>query len=193
MLTGSDLATVAVAVAHPPDRTFHPVGAACSDVAAFRYDGWLMVPGRAPFPHTRHVPDVLGVSNARMSSLPLRVILLNVLLLCCGGGDGDDNTAGTGGDDCPNDLPQRDACVDGTPSYRREVAPIIDERCNVCHYPANPRTSVVLSDYDAVYARRQTVQSRIYSCVMPPNTAPPLTSAERAVLLEWLVCGAPEE
>jgi hypothetical protein len=122
-------------------------------------------------------------------------LLSLVLLLGCGAdgaGTNDGGSAGDGSDACPNDLPGREACVDGAPSYRQEVAAIIDERCNVCHYPSNPLTNVVLSDYEAVYALRRTVQSRIYSCVMPPEEAPQLESAERAALLEWLVCGAPE-
>jgi hypothetical protein len=176
----------------PPDRRVHPAGAACSDVAAFRYDGQLMAVARAPFAHTRHVPNVLGALAVRMPLLPLLVLAL----LCCAGSDDDEGApgaAGTSGDACPNDLPDRAACEDGAPSYGREVAPIIDERCNACHYPGNAQTTAVWSDYDAVYARRRTIQSRIYSCVMPPQSAPQLPPRERAVLLEWLVCGAPEQ
>jgi len=114
-------------------------------------------------------------------------------LLHCGGGGGDGPDSGGDGDGaCPNDLPSRDACADGVPSYRLDVAPIIDERCNLCHYPGNPQSGLAFPDYAALYERRQTVQSRIYSCVMPPEQAPSLTPTERGTLLEWLVCGAPE-
>lgn len=126
--------------------------------------------------------------GARSRSTPL--VLLWLLLHC---GDG----AGTPADPvegaCPNDLPTRQACADGAPSYRLEVAAIIDQRCNICHYAGNTQSSVVLSDYDAVFARRRTVQSRIYACAMPPDVAPALTPAERSALLEWLVCDAPDE
>ena len=127
----------------------------------------------------------------------MRLLVISALLIlpCCGASDGDasSGTAGTGGDACPNDLPDRAACDDGAPSYREDVASIIDERCNVCHYPGNSQSTAVWSDYDAVYAERRTVQSRIYSCVMPPQSAPQLAPAERALLLEWLVCGASEQ
>jgi hypothetical protein len=144
-----------------------------------------MSPSHAPRPHERHASALPG---ARLLSL---VPLLLSLLHCGDEGGGESNTGGNGA--CPSDLPSPDACADGAPSYRLDVAPIIDERCNVCHYPGNRQSSVAFSDHAALYSRRQTVQSRIYSCVMPPEPAPPLTPGERATLLEWLVCGAPEE
>ena len=156
-----------------------------------------MLLARAPFTHTRHVRIVpRGPTIVRTASRAL-VLALLVLLLGCAGDDGETAAAsgagGASGDACPNDLPDRAACDDGVPSYRDEVASILDQRCNACHYADNPQTSAVWTDYDAVYARRRTIQSRIYSCVMPPEEAPQLTPGERAVLLEWLVCGAPEE
>lgn len=140
---------------------------------------------------------MLGALAARTSWQSLLVLSLQAPLLGCGDTPGDSDgasgAAGASSDVCPNDLPDRAACADGAPSYAGEVAPIIDERCNACHYPGNAQTTSVWSEYDAVYAGRRTIQSRIYSCVMPPETAPQLTPAERAVLLEWLVCGAPEQ
>jgi hypothetical protein len=126
---------------------------------------------------------------SRLLLLPLLVLLLH----CGGGEDGAASAGAGGGGACPNDLPGRDACGDGVPSYRLDVAPVIDERCNVCHYAGNNQSTVVLTDHAAVYGQRRTVQSRIYACAMPPDPAPPLTPAERATLLEWLVCGAPEQ
>jgi hypothetical protein len=78
------------------------------------------------------------------------------------------------------------------PSYRLEAAPIIDERCNLCHFPGNAQSEDVFTDHGDIFPQRQTVLTRIYSCVMPPEDAPPLTAAERATLLKWLVCGAPD-
>jgi len=37
------------------------------------------------------------------------------------------------------------------------------------------------------------VLTQVYSCRMPQPGAAPLTEAERAALLGWLVCGAPND
>jgi uncharacterized membrane protein len=72
------------------------------------------------------------------------------------------------------------------------VAPVLEQRCVGCHFPGNTQSGNVLRDYADVFRQRQTVLSRIYSCVMPPAEAPALTSNERQALLEWFVCGAPD-
>jgi hypothetical protein len=93
---------------------------------------------------------------------------------------------------CPNDLPSSASCDTGLPSYGRDAAPIIERRCNACHFPGNTQSEDVFTQYADVFSKRQTVLTRIYSCVMPPAEAAPLTPEERATLLRWLVCGAPE-
>lgn len=93
---------------------------------------------------------------------------------------------------CPSDLPNRDACASAAPSYRGEVAAIIEQRCATCHYPNNLQSGDVFADYEDVYGARQTVLTRVYGCVMPPDGAAPLTPEERRALLQWLVCGAPD-
>jgi len=102
------------------------------------------------------------------------------------------DTGGSSGRDCPSDLPSRAVCDAGVPSYRLEVAPIIEQRCLGCHFEGNTLSGNVLVEHADVFGQRQTVLTRIYSCVMPPAEAAPLGSDERQVLLEWLVCGAPE-
>jgi hypothetical protein len=123
--------------------------------------------------------------------------LLVWLLACVGGGsqpDPPDTAAGgsSSGRDCPSDLPTRAACDAGVPSYRFEVAPVFEQRCASCHFPGNTLSGDVFREYVDVYDQRQTVLTRIYACVMPPEVAPPLTPAERQTLLEWFVCGAPD-
>jgi hypothetical protein len=34
--------------------------------------------------------------------------------------------------------------------------------------------------------------NQVYACTMPPATAAKPTTQEREALLEWLVCGAPQ-
>jgi hypothetical protein len=101
--------------------------------------------------------------------------------------------AGAAGDNgCPNDLPSNAACATELPSYALDVAPIIEQRCATCHYPGNGQSGDVFDEYDDLYSRRQTVLTRVYSCVMPPEGAADLTLQERRTLLQWFVCGAPE-
>jgi hypothetical protein len=107
--------------------------------------------------------------------------------------DPPDTGGAAGSGQCPSDLPGRDVCATATPSYASEVAPIVERRCATCHYPDNTRSRYVFTDYDDVYSARQTVLTRIYGCVMPPDGAPPLTPEERRVLLEWFVCGAADD
>jgi uncharacterized membrane protein len=129
------------------------------------------------------------------SGLPC-LLFASLLFLGCSDDpqpDPPDMSAGAGGGSCPNDLPSSAECSAGVPSYRADAAPIIERRCNSCHFPGNSQSEDVFVDYAGVYAQRQTVLTRIYSCVMPPAAAAPLTSEERATLLEWLVCGARDD
>jgi hypothetical protein len=125
-------------------------------------------------------------------------VLAGSVLTSCGGDSQPDppDTAGSGGVSgggaCPSDLPDRDQCEASTPSYGVEAAPIIEQRCATCHYPDNTQSRYVFADYDDVYRDRQTLLTRIYGCVMPPDGAPQLTPDERRVLLTWFVCGAPD-
>jgi uncharacterized membrane protein len=90
---------------------------------------------------------------------------------------------------CPNDLPSDTAC-DGAPSYKTEVANVISDRCGNCHGPGGIEASLPLMTHAQIYAQRRTVLDQIFTCQMPPACALDLTSDERAVLLQWLVCGA---
>jgi hypothetical protein len=119
------------------------------------------------------------------------VCLLVLGIASCGGGSQPDPPDTSNGG-CPSDLPSRDACGPDIPSYRLEVEPIVEQRCGGCHFPGNTQSGNVLTNHADVFRQRQTVLSRIYSCVMPPDEAPALTSSERQALLAWFVCGAPD-
>lgn len=125
--------------------------------------------------------------------------LLLALLGCAaaaGCADGADESTGDGGGaatgSCPSDLPSDARCPEAAPSYGGVVAGILEQRCQGCHYPQNPFSSVVLSDYQRVFAARRTSLSLVYGCDMPPAGALPLSAEERRVLLAWFVCGAPQ-
>jgi hypothetical protein len=91
---------------------------------------------------------------------------------------------------CPNDLPS--SCPMPTPSWDAAVAPIVQTRCSPCHFPGGAAYPAQdFSSYEGVYARRTNVLDQVYGCVMPPAGATPLTPSERAEILGWLVCHAP--
>ena len=93
---------------------------------------------------------------------------------------------------CPSDLPA--ACPAPPPSYRDRVSTIIESKCGPCH--ADGGVAVAGHDfttYGDVYRQRSAVLNQVYGCVMPPRDAGALTAEERATLLGWLVCKAPND
>lgn len=95
-------------------------------------------------------------------------------------------------DTCPNDLPSDDRCAQAAPSYATEVAQVIAQRCAACHYPDNPQSSQVFAELEDVQAARTTMLTLVYRCEMPPAAGAALSPEERGALLQWLVCGAPD-
>ena len=93
---------------------------------------------------------------------------------------------------CPSDLPTDSGCPDAAPSYEREIQPLIDTHCGGCHYRGNKNSKQVLETYDDVQASVSLVEKEVYRCEMPPAGEPLLGAAERAALLQWLVCGGPD-
>lgn len=89
---------------------------------------------------------------------------------------------------CPNDLPAE--CPTDSPHYA-DAAAVISQRCYPCHAPGGQSSDKLLTTYAQVYSRRASVLTQVYSCAMPPSTAPQLSPTERALLLAWLVCHAP--
>ena len=78
------------------------------------------------------------------------------------------------------------------PSYGNDIAPIIAARCVSCHGPGGAQSQRDLSTYAGVYANRSAVLNQIYACNMPPGGIAALDAAERVLLLDWLVCGGPD-
>ncbi len=91
---------------------------------------------------------------------------------------------------CPNDLPA--ACVAPAPGFDAAVGPILARRCNACHGDGGfERPAHDLGTYAGVFKQRGSVLTQVYGCLMPPVDAAALDPAERAQVLDWLVCGAP--
>jgi hypothetical protein len=90
---------------------------------------------------------------------------------------------------CPNDLP---TCANNAPSYKADIAPIMERRCLDCHADAgSPASSKNFSDYDHVFAQRSAILNNVYACKMPKKPAAPLAPEDRQKLLLWLKCNAP--
>jgi hypothetical protein len=85
-----------------------------------------------------------------------------------------------------------DACLSPVPSYATDVVPILEAKCNGCHTGGDGPWP--LTNYADVLHWRAQVLSELAGCTMPPPTGTTrLTAPERATLIDWLVCGAPEK
>jgi hypothetical protein len=78
------------------------------------------------------------------------------------------------------------------PSYQTAVSPIFNAYCLTCHSPGGQESSLPLQTYDEISAIRSEVLDQIYSCRMPLSGEPQPTTSERQLVLQWLVCGAPQ-
>jgi hypothetical protein len=95
-----------------------------------------------------------------------------------------------GGATCPNDQPQ--SCPGPAPSYATDISLIVDGTCSQCHVAGGSAANKPLGTYAEVYQRRLSVLTQLTACLMPPpSSGISLTAQERADLLAWLVCGAP--
>jgi hypothetical protein len=80
------------------------------------------------------------------------------------------------------------------PSYANDVAPILDRRCNsTCHAPGVGPWP--LNNYPDVHDWVGIIGPYVAECEMPPDDAAAgngdMTYQERVTVLDWLVCGAP--
>jgi len=91
---------------------------------------------------------------------------------------------------CPDDLPS--SCSGTAPSYATEVAPLVQSVCGKCHAPGGIASNRSLTDYASLFNLKDAVLNQVSVCNMPPADADPtLGEADRATLLNWIVCGAP--
>lgn len=118
---------------------------------------------------------------------PLVTLIVCLSLGACASG----NDPRDPGRACSTTLPSSDDCATAAPSYANDIAPLVADGCLGCHFTRNPYSSIVLETQSELYDQRQLVETQLYRCTMPPSDGTPLTSTERAKLLKWLVCGAP--
>jgi hypothetical protein len=111
------------------------------------------------------------------------VVLVGVAAGCSSSGNSSpDATAPS----CPAIM---GSCPKAPPSYARDVEPILQDNCVPCHSPQGGY-GYDLVTYTEVFDQAGAVVSWISDCSMPPATYPPLTTAQRQTLLDWLACGA---
>jgi hypothetical protein len=122
--------------------------------------------------------------------------LIAVILTACSSESGSGSSSGTtdGGSEpgtCPQDLPS--ACPSPPPSFKSQVDDVFQRKCGACHTGTGVEAaSYNFATYSSIAALRSPILNQVYACRMPPADAPKLTAEERALLLGWLVCKAPD-
>jgi hypothetical protein len=115
--------------------------------------------------------------------------LLFMILLgaaACSSGSGSP-APGDAGSTCPN-APT--SCSKPIPSYSAVIEPILQQNCIPCHGPMGS-AGYSEATYELVDKQVEPILSFVSGCMMPPSSYPPLTAEQRDALLDWLVCGAP--
>ena len=95
------------------------------------------------------------------------------------------------GASCPHGAPA--GCA-APPSYSQSIAPLVTRTCLPCHAPGGVASDRDLSMYAKLTRLETTVISQVNGCLMPPADAGPdamMTAADRTELVQWFVCGAP--
>jgi uncharacterized membrane protein len=121
--------------------------------------------------------------------LPWSAALLLVCSADCGNTDAGPSDAGGA---CPSSLPSNANCSTAAPRYSAKIAPIISNRCLPCHFAGNTISGIALEDRASVYNYRSIALTQVYQCKMPPSGAENLSSTERDLLIQYLVCNAPD-
>ena len=83
-------------------------------------------------------------------------------------------------------------CPSPKPSYKNDVTPIFEAKCNSCHDGADANGPWPLTNLDDIVHWKALVVADIQDCSMPPaGMGTRLTAAENATILGWLACDAP--
>jgi hypothetical protein len=83
-------------------------------------------------------------------------------------------------------------CAMPVPSYANAIAPILHAACIRCHAPGTGMALTSLNTYADVDSVTGSILATVLSCDMPPSDQPQLSDADRAALLDWISCGAPD-
>ena len=116
---------------------------------------------------------------------PARALAACALLLSssCGG---------TGSAPDPARAPRADACAGAPPSYRNEVAPLLERYCLGCHARGGDAgEDHDFTSYEVLHAQRRVFWQELEAGAMPPRQRPQPALGERQVLTLWACWGAP--
>jgi len=82
------------------------------------------------------------------------------------------------------------ACLQPQPSFARDITPLLNRDCNTCHTPGS--TLWPLVGYENVRDWAYLILSAVQQCTMPPadGGGAPLSTEDRALLVDWIACGA---
>jgi len=118
-----------------------------------------------------------------------RLALLPLLVAALGPG-----ACGAPAQSCPFVTP---VCPTPPPSYSGQVRAVIQTFCLGCHAPGGQESVRPFTTYDEIFANGDLsvnvgpMQRQLLSCQMPPATSAQPTPDEKAALVGWLTCGAP--
>jgi uncharacterized membrane protein len=127
----------------------------------------------------------------RRAALAGVVVLVALAAACSSESTPPPADAGIDPGSCPSDLPS--ACPSPPPSFKSDVEAIFVRRCDPCHAGNGVEANTYnFSTYASIYAQRSAILNQFYACRMPPADAAQPTAEERALLLGWLVCKAPD-
>jgi hypothetical protein len=80
------------------------------------------------------------------------------------------------------------------PSYATEIGPLVKRSCVTCHAINGSASDRDLSTYKNLIKLETTSLVQVQDCLMPPSDAgvdAALSPEDRTELLQWFVCGSP--
>ena len=86
-------------------------------------------------------------------------------------------------------------CTQPVPSYSEDIVPVLDRDCNnTCHAARAGRGAgpSPLTDWADVVAWSDAIAVNLRTGAMPPSDAGTLANGDKALVLDWLSCGAPD-
>jgi hypothetical protein len=88
--------------------------------------------------------------------------------------------------------PAYEACPAAVPSFAKDIAPIINQRCNNCHVAGVDGGPWPLDTWQNIKDWQDLLITDLHGCTMPPADAgTPFPADERDKVWAWLMCNAP--